>query len=249
MVKNTVGLWNVGARLHTSRLLVKLIDWFKTVAFALNDDEPDFEFARYPVNKMVPALNDALCIVYKYRQDLFTEWRIVKLEGGKYQDMRGCCDQILDIADQTDEQGNVIKTLHGARNTTTKVKRNWNKPSCITRSNAPDGFILDNAAIDMNMNGRFTVNPPVPCDADVYVRVKCVSGPCPYTVAHINDTANVHCDMMVAAWHFVLARMLEGDRFTNAASSNTSSTHYKMFFDILGVTMQQEERLETPEKA
>lgn len=230
-------------------MLVTLINWFKTIAFALNDDEPGHEFARYPVKYMVAALNDALCLVYKYRQDLFTEWRIVKLEGGKYQDVRGCCDQVLEVADQTDAQGNVIKTLHGSRDTTSMVKRNWKKPSCLVRTNAPDGYVIDNAALDPNMNGRFTVNPPVPCGVDAYARVKCVAGPCPYDEAGINSTVDAHCDLMVAAWHFVLARMLEGDRFTNAASSNMSATHYRMFFEILGIVQRQEEMIESPEKA
>lgn len=227
---------------------MKLIDWFKTIAFTLNDDEPGHEFTRYPLDKMVAAYNAAMCLVYKYRQDLFTEWRIVKLTSGKYQDMRGCCDRILDVADQTDEQGNVIKSLQGARNTTTTVKRNWKKPSCIARPNAPDGYVIDNASIDSNMNGRFEVNPPVPCEVDAYVRVKCVAGPCPVDVANINAEVNAECDMAVAAWYFVLARMQAGDRFSNGAGQNMQYNH-RMFFDILGVVQRQEDRIESPEEA
>lgn len=223
-------------------------DWFKTIAFALNDDEPGHEFSRYPLKQMVAAYNDAMCLVYKYRQDLFTEYRIVELTGGKYQDMRGCCDQILDVTDQTDVDGNVIKELQGARVTKTKVKRNWKKPSCIARPGAPDGYVIDNVDIDGNMNGRFEVNPPVPCDVKAYVRVKCVAGPCPLGMDGVEGQVNADCDMAVAAWHFVLARMQTGDRFSNA-SAQAVQYNNRMFFDILGVVQRQEDLMESPEKA
>ena len=52
-------------------------NWFRTVAFALNDDEPGRPFQRYPLADMLAAFNTAMCLVAEYRPDLFTELRIV----------------------------------------------------------------------------------------------------------------------------------------------------------------------------
>lgn len=223
-------------------------DWFGTIAFALNDNEPNHEFTRYELDKLIAAYNAAMCLVYKYRPDIFTEWEVVRLTTGRYQDMRGCCDQILTVADQVTADGATIKELTGSRETKTKTKRHWRKPSCITFSDAPDGYVVNNINIDANMNGRFTVDPPVPPGVEVYVRVKCVSAPCPVDASQMNASFDTMCDMNVAAWHFVLARMLTGDRFAQAVNHDMQY-HYQMFFQILGVVQTQEDRIESPEEA
>lgn len=221
------------------------LQWFETIAFALNDSEPDHEFARYPLEQMVAAYNAGLCLVEKYRPDLFTEWRIVKLDEGSYQDVRGCCANVLEVVSQTDEHGNTIKEIHGSRDTTTTTKKMWKKPSCIQFHG---DYLVENASIDQNMNGRFTVDPPVPCDTDAYVRVKCVSGACRLTVDGLNSMHTVECAMMSALWYFVLARMQAGDRFTEVPYDNMRYNH-KMFFDILGIVEAKERAIESPEEA
>jgi len=229
-----------------------LRDWFETVAFALNDNEPDHEFTRYPLKQMVAAYNSGMCLVYKYRPDLFTEWEVIKLQTGRYQDTRGCCDNILDIPEQVTEDGGTIKPITGVRKSSTRSARNnWKKPSCLTprvREYADEGYIVENARIDSNMDGRFIVDPPVPPEVEAYVRVKCVRGPCPVNEADMNASFNGACDMATAVWHYVLARMLSGDRFAQG-TTNTMEYHYSMFFNILGVVRQQEDRIESPEEA
>ena len=51
-----------------------------------------------------------------------------------------------------------------------------------------------------------------------------------------------------AAWHYVLAQMLTGDQFANAAGGN-KQYHHRMFFEILGVNQRQDDRLESREQA
>lgn len=229
-----------------------LLDWFETIAFALNDDEPDHEFTRYPLKQLIAAYNSAMCLVYKYRRDLFTEWEVIKLETGRYQDVRGCCDTVLDVVDQTDADGGVIKTISGVRRSDSRAaRRNWKKPSCLTsavKDAADGGYVVESARIDTNMDGRFTVEPPVPPGVDAYVRVKCVRGPCAVSEAGVNAEFNGACDSATAAWHYVLARMLSGDRFSQATTA-TMEYHYRMFFEILGVVQRQEDRIESPQEA
>jgi hypothetical protein len=222
-------------------------DWLLTVAFPLNDAEPGREFQRYTLRDLVAAYNAAMCLVAKYRKDLFTEYKVVPLVAGKYQDARGCCGEVLDVLDQTDADGNLIRPINGARERRTTAKRNWKKATCLR---LPDGldYVVENANIDRNMHGRFSVDPPVPCGVEAFVKVKCVSPPCPYTEADMNVQMQTDCIHLVAAWHYVLATMLAGDQFANAAGGN-KNYHYRMFFDILGVVQRQEDRIENREEA
>lgn len=218
-------------------------NWFRTIAFALNDDEPGRPFQRYPLEAMVDAFNAALCIAGKYRGDLFTELRIVRLASGKHQDVRGCCTNVLAVVDQTDAQGNIIKELDNASRKPRLAAHRWAKPSCLRDPEIE--YIIERVEIDNGLNGRFTVHPPVPCGVEAYVMVKCVNAPCPLALAAVNASLDVECEHVVAAWHFVLARMLSGDRFSNAAGGN-ADYHYGMFFQILGIMQKAEDLLEAP---
>lgn len=225
-------------------------EWFDTLAFALNDDEPNHEYARYPLKRMIAAYNEGMALAAKYRQDLFTETVVMKLQPGIYQDARGCgCCNILDTLAQTDEHGGVIKKLQGSRETETQKKRNWRKPSCIRRPEGPDGYIIDNTDIDSNLNGRFTVDPPVPVDVEAYIKVKCVELPCPMDEAGVNTSSDsCNPELLAAVWHYVLAKMLTGDRYSQSATQQ-AQYHYRLFFELLGVLLQQEQRIESPQEA
>ena len=224
-----------------------LFDWLRTIAFALNDDEPGRPFQRYTLKDMIAAYNAAMTLGAQYRKDLFTELRVVKLAPGKYQDVRGCCGEVLDVLEQTDAAGNLIAEIKGARDHKTTSKRNWKKPSCLARPEGVD-YVVRNADIDSNLNGRFTVDPPVPCDANVYVLAKCVKAPCALTEADQGVTIPEQSVVVTAAWHYVLGQMLTGDQFANAAGGN-KNYHHRLFFEILGVTQRQEDRIESREQA
>lgn len=224
-----------------------LKEWLRTIAFALSDDQPSRPFQRYPVKDLIAAYNDAICLIASYRPDLFTELRTVHLTAGRHQDVRGCCVNILDVIEQTDEAGNIIRDLTGVRDTTTTVKRKWKKPSCLPRP-TEDFYLISNATIDPNLNGRFIVDPPVPCDVDAYVRVKCVEAPCELDETLIEGEFNGSCKMNSAAWHYVLARMLSGDNF-EGSNQTTAQYHYRMFFDVLGIQQKAEQLIESPEEA
>ena len=220
-----------------------LHSWLITVASALNDAEPGREFHRYPLRDYVAAYNAAMSLVAKHRGEDFIDLVKVKLRAGKHQDARQCCSHVLGVVDQIDDKGNIIKQLSA---TSKKVKNKWRKPSCVTSTSATASYIMLATIIDTQMNGRFTVEPPVPCDVDVYVLVKCVTKAGNATEAstvttEIDSGSFIH----TAAWHYVLARMLSGDRHAGSSDS-TSAIHYKLFFEMLGVAMRQEDLLENP---
>jgi hypothetical protein len=148
-----------------------VVEWFRTVAAVLNDDEPTRPFQRYALKDMLFAYAQAMALVAQYRPDLFVELKVVQLHAGKYQDVRGCCTKVLDVLDQVDAHGNVIKELKNSRSKATVVERNWKKASCLPPGVNP--YLILSVNIDKNLDGRFTVFPPVPCGTEAYAMVKC----------------------------------------------------------------------------
>lgn len=223
-----------------------VVDWFRTIAAALNDDEPTRPFQRYALKDMMFHYSQAMSLVAQYRPDLFTELKVVKLHAGKYQDARGCCSKVLDVLDQVDKHGNVLRELRNTRAKPTTVERNWKKPSCLPAG--PGEYVILTVNIDKGLDGRFTVHPPVPCGTEAYVMVKCVGQPCQLTPADQNAEMPGSEVLNTAAWHYVLASQLAGDRFATGAAGD-KSYHYRMFFDMLGIQQRQDERIESKEEA
>lgn len=226
-----------------------LKDWLLTIAFQLQDAEPNHEFTRYPIAQLLAAYNAAMGIASANRPDLFTDYEVMKLQPGRYQDARACgCTNIFDVLEQTDAHGGIIKEIKGARKTNTTNKRNWNKPSCLNTPKSESGYTVDTANIDPNMNGRFTIKPPVPCGVDAYVRIKCVKQPCMLDESQVNEYFDANSKLNTAAWHYVMGIMLQGDRFTQNSASQ-SQYNLSTFFTLLDIEMKQEERYESPDKA
>ena len=223
-----------------------VVDWFRSIAAVLNDDEPGRPFQRYQLKDMLFAYNQAMALVAQHRPDLFTELKVVALRAGKYQDVRGCCSKVLDVLDQTDAHGNVLRELRNTRAKTTTAERNWKKPSCLPSDG--QSYVMLTANIDKNLDGRFTVYPPVPCGVEAFVMAKCVGQPCPLDMADQNAPMPGSDTLNAAAWHYVVAMMLTGDRFANGAA-NDKGYHYRMFFDMLGIQQKQDDRIESKEEA
>jgi hypothetical protein len=222
-----------------------LRDWLITVASALNDAEPGREFHRYPLRDYVAAYNAAMSLIAKHRAEDFLDLVKVKLRPGKHQDARQCCSHVVGIVDQIDDKGNIIKQLSASSK---RVKNRWRKPSCVTSATGAvvSPYYMIATTIDTQLNGQFTVEPPVPCDVPVYVLVKCVKKTGNITEAQLSTLQiDESSFMFTAAWHYMLARMLSGDRHAGSADG-TSAMHYKLFFDMLGVVMRQEDLLENP---
>lgn len=223
-----------------------VVEWFRSIASALNDDEPTRPFQRYALKDMMFAYSQAMSLVAQYRPDLFAELKVVSLHAGKYQDVRGCCSKVLDVMDQVDKNGNVIRELKNSRTKATTVERNWKKPSCLPAGANP--YLVLTVSIDKNLDGRFTVYPPVPCGVEAFVMAKCVGQPCRLTPADQNADMPGTDALNTAAWHYVMASMLTGDRFANG-SANDKGYHYRMFFDMLGIQQRQDDRIEAKEEA
>lgn len=226
-------------------IMATALEYFRSIAAVLGDDEPNRPFQRYSLHDMVMAYNRGLAVVYSYRPDLFTFIKKVKLEPGSRQNATGCCDNVLSILEQVDENGNVIEPLATTKSARPKAptKSSWvHKKSCLIHTDK-DGeaisYVIDYAALDNQLNGQFSVHPPVPCGVDAWVNVKCVQPPCDFAEQNVNGQLNQSSLHNTALWHYVLSSMLSGDR--HAAGATTESTHhFNIFLKLLDIEMRQE---------
>lgn len=227
-------------------------EWFRTVAASLGDDKPGQPFRRYALKDMVAHFNDAMCLIAKHRPDLFTVIKNIPLSCGSLQDARGCCLNIVSVLAQVDAYGNEIKVLTENKKTATKVRSVWTKPSCLSQNKVDPvtgeslTYVIDTVDLDVRINGRFAVHPPVPPDVDAYVLVQCQSVPCSMTEAAVlADTAQVpvDCGYLAMTRFYVMAWALTGNR--HSTNSQAESTRlFKMFFDWLGIAEAQEKKYE-----
>lgn len=221
------------------------LEYFRSIAATLGDDEPNRPFQRYTLHDMVMAYNRGLAVVYSYRPDLFTFIKKVKLEAGSRQNATGCCDNVLRILEQVDADGNVIEPLTTTKSAKPKApaKSSWvHKPSCLIHTDKTGeeiAYIIDYTALDNGMNGLFSVYPPVPCGVDAWVNVKCVQPPCDFDITRINGGMNQSSLHNTALWHYVVSSMLSGDR--HAVGATTEATHhFNIFLKLLDIEQRQE---------
>lgn len=220
-------------------------DYFRSVAAVLGDDEPNRPFQRYPLRDLIMAYNRGMQIVYKYRPDLFTVIKQVHLQVGSRQNARGCCDNVLRVLEQVDATGGVITPLetHKTEKPKAPSRSSWvHKPSCLIHKDTAGervGYVIEYATLDNGMNGLFSVHPPVPCDVDAWVNVKCVQPPCDMREDLVNGELEGSGLHNTALWHYIVASMLVGDRHAVGATQE-AQMHFKMFFELLGIEYKQE---------
>lgn len=221
------------------------LDYFRSIAAVLGDDEPNRPFQRYPLRDLIAAYNRGSAIVRAYRPDLFTVIKKVKLVAGSRQNAKGCCDNVLNVLEQVDEDGNVITQLSTLKTAKPRGsnKASWiNKPSCLIhtdKTGKPVEYVIESATIDNSMNGLFSVLPPVPCDVEAYVNVKCVTPACDFREDLINGSLGGNDLHNSALWHYVVSAMLIGDRHATGASTE-SQNHLTNFFKLLDIQHKME---------
>ncbi len=221
------------------------LDYFRSIAAVLGDDEPNRPFQRYPLRDLIMAYNRGSAVIRAYRPDLFTVIKKVKLEAGSRQNAKGCCDNVVNVLEQVDADGNVITQLSTTKTAKPRGsnKTSWiHKPSCLIHTDAKGNlvdYVIDAATIDNSMNGLFSVLPPVPCGVDAYVNVKCVTPACNFREDLINGELGGNELHNAALWHYVISAMLIGDRHAAGASAE-SQNHLQNFFKLLDIQQKME---------
>ena len=219
-----------------------------SIAESLGDAQPGRAFKRYPLATLVLYYNEAMCFVASKRPDLFTDYKIMKLAPGTDQDARCCgCTSVIGLVSQVDLDGNVIKNLSENGSVRSKTER-WYRPACRTPNAVINGPLLTGYTLVTGMSGRFTVSPPVPVGAEVYVKLKCVHAPVNFSlerVMSVDDTAMTgNCKFLPALRSYVLYRALMGDRHATGADAQAKA-ELRNAYDYLDVQMRSEKEQET----
>jgi len=225
-------------------------EYFRHIASMLHDDEPARPFVRFKIEDLINAYNQGMAVVYAYRPDLFTIIRRVKLSPGVHQDFNEQCDNILQVLEQVNEHGDLIKPVHtertnapfGGKRAAWSLKRTPTIPR-EGLDGAPIEYTIDSVTIQPDVNTSFNVHPPVPQGVDVYVNIKCIRPPTPIRYSAIDDTVVSSAVHSVAVSHYIMAKMLMGNRDA-AGYLQESRYHFDLFKEVLQIEASSEQTVE-----
>lgn len=223
---------------------MSVYDFLRTVAAQLGDDRPGSPFRRYALKDLVAYYQEAMCFVAAHRPDLFTDFMVMKLEPGSYQDARCCgCTNVLQIVAQIDADGNTVKdltTTGGSKANTTK----WYRAACRTTSGGTSVTSIESITITPGMNGVFQVSPAIKQGEDVWVKLKCVHAPpAPSEADVLGGASTGDCKFLVAIRSYALYRALQGDRHAVGASAEAQN-ELKAVYTYLGMQYKMEQAQE-----
>jgi len=222
---------------------MRVYDFLLTVASSLGDAKPNAPFRRYPLRDLVAFYNEAMCFVSTHRPDLFTDYRIMKLDPGSAQDARCCgCLNVIEITAQIDADGNTIKDLTDISSSKGDVSKWYRAPCKIV--NGATTTVITGITIEMGMNGQFSVSPPVKPGEDIWVKVKCVRAPAQQDEAGVLARAAVgSCQFLPAIRSYVLYRALLGDRHASGAATEAQA-EFRNVVTMLGIQYKFEQAQE-----
>lgn len=222
---------------------MSVYDFLRTVAAQLGDDRPGSPFRRYALKDLVQYYTEAMCFVSTHRPDLFTDFVVMKLSAGSYQDAKCCgCQNTIQVVAQIDEDGNTVKdltTTGGSKADTTR----WYRPVCKSTASGAVTLITS-VTITPGMNGVFEVSPPIKPGEEVWVKLKCVkSAPSPDEADVLGGASTGACTFLPAIRSYVLYRALQGDRHAVGASTEAQN-ELRNVYTYLGMQLKQEKAQE-----
>jgi hypothetical protein len=222
---------------------MSVYEFLRTVAAQLGDDRPGSPFRRYALKDLVAYYQEAMCFVSAHRPDLFTDFVVMKLATGSYQDAKCCgCTNVIQVVAQIDADGNTVKdltTTGGSKADTTR----WYRAACKSTASGAVTLITS-LTITPGMNGVFEVTPPVKPGEDVWVKLKCVHAPpAPSEGDVLGGASTGDCKFLVAIRSYVLYRALQGDRHAVGASTEAQN-ELKNVYTYLGMQYKMEQAQE-----
>jgi hypothetical protein len=223
---------------------MSVYEFLRTVAAQLGDDRPGSPFRRYALKDLTAYYQEAMCFVAAHRPDLFTDFTVMKLAPGSYQDARCCgCTNVLEVVAQIDVDGNTVKDLTTTGGSKADVTR-WFRPACRTTSNGSSVTPIDSITITPGMNGVFQVSPAVKPGQDVWVKLKCVHAPpAPSEADVLGGASTGDCKFLVAIRSYVLYRALQGDRHAVGATTEAQN-EIRNVYTYLGMQYKMEQAQE-----
>lgn len=199
------------------------------VSVDLNDQEPGYEYTRWPVHQLQSYLREALLYVGKRMQDWFIERVILTVEpGADWQ--TGCPDgDIIRIIGESNKNGALLRTLRRVDDDDSAI---W--PSESFRCVQPGNYKMESYSVSATDSSMYKVYPPVPYGGVRYVLAEC------YTEPDGGLTTSVNAQAVAIVKQWMLYRALSMDSENNPTIVQLAQEHKKTFFDLLNLVTQTE---------
>lgn len=199
----------------------------------LNDQEPGYEYTRWPVEQLQSYLIEILVNDSYQLKDLFRTTVVVKLNAdGNWQ--QSCnCTEVIRVVGECTKGGMVFRYL---KRTYDDEMLNWSGdvyPQCSD----PDNYQPLSYAISETDQSMFRVYPPAPPGADRYVLVQCYHTP---SGADLSDTVPNEMVAMVKQW--MLYRALIMDAENNTAITTIAGSHLSTHDSLLKLALERREK-------
>lgn len=202
-------------------------DVVQQVSTDLTDQEPGYEYARWPASQLMTFLQEAMVYVSRSLPDLFTETVVVKLEVGNVWQQACSCERIVRVLGESDATGRRI--LRVLRRLVDDESLVWQSSIASRCAYTSGSFQLESYRISATSSQLFQVYPPVPATEKKphYVVVECYSYP---------DVAGgdaVPEEIVPVCKQWMLWRALAQDSENNSAAAEVAGRHRETFFKML----------------
>lgn len=197
----------------------------KKVSRHLNDQELDYEYARWSEQDLMQYLKLALNTIYYANKELFVKEKTFDLKKGSLQEIPDKYE-IIDVLYIKDKQGNIShlrKTYEGY---------SFIKPFCT--SNNINSFRFDSwSFIDGFKRNKFLVYPPVPADNEYQAVINV------FYVDDITDEMDINSDLESVIFEFMLYYAYSSEQ-DNQLYHGLADKHYTHAFDLLSLYVKSE---------
>lgn len=199
------------------------------VSWDLNDQEPGYEYARWPYSQLATYLQEAVTYAAEALKSEFVEKVVVALEPGDVWQDACRCDEIVRILGETDASGSQI--LRRLRRTDDDESLLWQGVG-TERCSYGAPYRLESYTIDGTSGKTFKVSPPVPASArkTYYVLLECFVPPSVEADADLPDEFGV-CVKQWVLWR-ALALDSENNETVFALAKEHRDTFYKLIVDL-----------------
>ena len=204
------------------------------ISWDLNDQEPGYEYTRWPYERLSAYLQEALDYVSLALKDTFAEKVVVQLEPGTvWQDACECEDIIRVLGETTADGSRILRRLRRVADDETLLWQGEGTGRCSY--GAP--YRMESYTIDATTGKSFKVFPPVPANEKKprYVLLECFVPP------SVGTDADLPYEVSMAVKQWVLWRALSLDTENNETIFNVAKEHrdtfYKLVTDIRALKM------------
>lgn len=211
-------------------------DVIRTVSLDLNDQEPGYEYQRWPYDQLATYLQEALNYACLALKELFIEKVVVALEPGDVWQDACDCEEIVRVLGLTDAEGSrILKRLRRTADDGSLLWQGSDRSFCSYGSLAePESYTINST------DGKsFKVSPPVSGAATktYYVLLECFIPP------SVEDSGDIPFDIVAAVKQWMLFRALMIDSENNQTIAQIATQHrdtfYKLITDIKTMRMME----------